>query len=372
VAAQRARAGRGETMRLIESGQLDAAEAKPSVPPPRVGAGVSSASAAAAAADETMGDADETGDRPDASDEIEAPSGSRPPPADAETSKRLATIQAAEKRSRDKIAAEKRELETRVKAIETEWLPRVKKAEDFEALQARAAKARSNPALLVDVFRALGFSDDHLEPVAQALYTFSKAGQADPARAKQAERMLREREQVDEVSATQRRLDELEAKITKRDQQSEFQRLQTGFLDLAVEAISDAAPIATAAVAAIEKARATGTPDGKAKAKTLATKLRGKLWEITEQLTAELEGDMPEFSDVIARYEEIRAAELEELGVPLPATNDPKKNNQAADKKNSAKTLSADLSTPRVPRPTTSGREHRKDTLRMLESGKFE
>jgi DNA-binding SARP family transcriptional activator len=87
-------------------------------------------------------------------------------------------------------------------------------------------------------------------------------------------------------------------------------------------------------------------------------------------------GDRPDVEDVLARYEQVRRAELEELGVDpksiFTTTTPPKTNSQAAEKKNSAKTLSNDLSTPTVPRPRSSEREQRAETLAMLESGRLE
>lgn len=389
VAAQRAKAGRGDTLRMIESGQLDAAAAKPSVPAPAPKPAKAEPPAEPAADpnpkpdpepdpvedDGVEGDADPEAE-PD--DEGEAPAAAPDAEPDAETKRRIATIQAAERRAREKAARKEAEIDARVRRIETEWGPLVKEAQEFKALRDKAAKARSNPALLADVFRGLGFTDDHFEPTAQALYALSKAGQADPARKAQAERLLRDREEIERVDATQRRLDELEAKLSARDQQTELQRLQASYLDETIEAIAPAAaPIAAKALANIEAARALGTPEGKKKAAALTSKLRSKLWAITEEMTAELDGEVPELADVIARYEETRGAELDELGIPRPtATTTPKKNDQVAEKKNPARTLSNDLSTTRVPRPSQSGdegrRNSRKETLRLLESGKLD
>lgn len=361
LAAQRARAGRGETMRLIEAGKMDDAAAKPSVPAPGRAAPPAADPPAADAAPPPVADgADDAAD-----DETGKPDPTAPPAAaakpdapDAETGKRLAQIQAAEARSKAKIAAaaaaERTELDKRAKAIETEWAPRVAKAEAFEALR---AKARKGSIHLVAAVKALGIDEDGFEAAAQALYSHSKAGAADPARKAQADRMLREHEDEERLDSTQRRIDELEAKLAQKDQAAEFDRLRGGYLDSAVKAIdASAAPIA-AALAAKNPA-----------------KLRAALWEHTVALTEELDGDVPDFADVIARYETTRRAELEELGLapPTAKTTDPKTNTQAADKKPPAKTLSADLSTPRVPRPTTSGREHRKETMRMLEQGQLE
>lgn len=355
VAAQRAKAGRSETAALIIAGRMG--DAKPSVAPASPAAPPRE-SPTEEKPDATTPEAETApATQPEAAPDV-SPVGDRPDP---ETAKRLGTIAAAEKRHREKIAADRAEIETRLKGIEREWTPRVKAAEDFEDLKAKAAKARSNPALIVDVFRALGWTDDHLEPAAQAMYALSKAGAADPTRKAHAEKLLREREAVDTTSALQKRIDDLEARLTGEKQQSEFEQLQGQFLDGTLKEID--APAVKA-----------GAPTVAAMAAKNSPKLRAALWRHTVELTRENDGDVPEFSAVVARYQ----AELDEMGVPRPAAQnaapatDTKKNNQTADKQTTAKTLSADLSTPRVPRDAQSGKDHRAETRRLIAAGKLE
>lgn len=358
VAAQRARAGRADTLALIESGKADPAAAKPSTVKSPDAPPAEKPAARTAPAPTTEEPAD---DRREAQAQA-APEASTAPDvssvADPETAKRVATINASEKRSRDKIAAERKELEERAKAIETEWSPRAKAAQDFEALKAKAAKARSNPAHLVELFSALGFSDEHFAPTAQALYALSKAGQSDPAHKAHAEKLLRDREGVDELAALRREMAELKQGLTQEKQQTEFQRLQADYLDNTVKAIGNDAPTVKAMAA-----------------KGKNQKLRDALWRHTVELTHEQDGEAPDFAAVVARYQ----TELDEMGVPRPsaqAAPETKPNNETADKQNPARTLSNDLSTPRVPRTAQSGdenrRTNRKETLRMLESGKLE
>lgn len=368
VAAQRARAGRGETLALLESGKADPAAAKPSTPKPGAN-GANGTQAPKPALAKPTPTIEEPDDADEATSETatETPSAAAPDlssVADPETAKRVSTIQAAEKRSRDKIAAERKELEAQRKAIETEWAPRVKEAEDFKALKAKAKKGGVH---LVDALRALGVGDDDLEPAAQAIYAHSKAGAADPARKAAADRMLAERAHVTELEELRAELRELKDGLSKRDEQQTFEQQRATFLDHTVKAIGADAPIATAL--------ATKNP----------TKLRAALWATTVELMEANDGEVPDFADVVATYEAQRKAELEELGLAPPKaakqpteteTQETKPNNKTADKQNPARTLSNDLSTPRVPRPAQSGDEHRKvnrkETLRMLESGKLE
>lgn len=365
VAAQRAKAGRNDTLAAIMSGNL--ADAKPSTPATPKNGATNGTNGAPAPKPEVKSDAPsetETQTAPDAETETgsEAASETRTDVSavapDAETSKRVAAIQAAERRKAETIAGERAKLDQRAKAIETEWSPRVKKAEDFEALQAKAKKGGVH---LVDALRALGLGDDDLEPAAQVLYAHSKAGAADPARKQQADKLLREREAVSEVESLRAELRELKGDLSKEREQQTFDQQRTTFLDHTVKAIADDMPIA--------KALATKNP----------TKLRAALWATTVELTEANDGEMPDFPDIVAAYEAQRRAELEELGLSPPTatkTPDKKPNTPPADKQNPARTLSNDLSTPRVPRPAQSGevarKEHRKESLRMIESGKLD
>jgi DNA-binding SARP family transcriptional activator len=98
-----------------------------------------------------------------------------------------------------------------------------------------------------------------------------------------------------------------------------------------------------------------------------------RLRQIAVELLNET-GDRPDADDVLARYEQVRRAELEELGID-PASlskTDTKKPDPQADKKPSAKTLANDLSTSRVPRPKSSERELRAETRAALLSGRLD
>lgn len=363
---------------MIEAGQVDGAVAKPSVPPAAARPAAPAAKPEVApTAEPEVDEAPNDDDAPDAGESTTAATAA----PDPETAKRIAAIQLAEKRSREKAGAARAELDKRAKDIETEWSPKIKRADDFDALLAKAAKARSNPAALVDVFRALGYTEAHFEGAAQALYALSEKGQADPARRAHAERLLADRAELERGDATQRELRELKDQLAAKDQQAEMRQLQAGYLEGVTDAVTEATPIAKAALAGIEKARADGTPAGRARAAKLAAKLRNRLWDITTTMTAEADGDVPEHADVVARYEQIRGEELDELDIPRPnaaTTTAPTKkpNTPPADKQNPARTLSNDLSTTRVPRPVQSGdegrKQHRKDTLKALESGKLE
>ena len=361
VAAERAKAVRGSTLAAILSGKLD--DAKPAVPSPaRNGAQAATQPKPEVQRDDRQTQADAQTETEAETPTETAPDVSRvaPTDVDADTSKRIAKIQEAERHKASSIAAKQAELDKRAKAIEGEWAPRVKRAEDFEALVAKAAKARSNPAHLAELLTHLGYTEDHFDAAGQALYALSKAGQADPARKAQAEKLMRDRESMSELEQLRAEVRELRDGITEDKQQQTFAQQQATFLDHTLKAIGDDAPIA--------KALVTKNP----------TKLRAALWATTVELTEANDGDVPDFPEIVAAYEASRRAELEELGLApptAPPTKTPKKNDQPAEEKNTARTLSNDLSTPRVPRPTQSGDEgrkaSRKATLQLIESGKL-
>jgi len=274
------------------------------------------------------------------------------PKLDAETEKRLAAVQKAEARSREKLAAER-------KAYEAEKAALDKQRAEVEAQRAEIAEfARLRERAKVDpvaAMRALGITDPaDLEYAAKQAYAATKA---DPSNREAAARMMRERESLDKLTATERRIAELEQKLQERDVREQATRHVEAYVSqLSKAATADGAP-------ALVKHAMSKSPE-----KTLQ-RLRQAAFELSQELD-----DVPDHADVMARYERNRRAELEELGITpdsilktAPKVNDPK-----ADKVTPAKTLGNDLSTPRVPRTRTSEREERDEVRRALESGQLD
>lgn len=345
AAANRVRAGRADTLAALLSGKLDDAPASQSAPPAK--AEPPPASTEAAQPEPETASEDVEADAP-AETPSPAPGGDKP---DAETVKRLAAVQAAEKRSREKLAAERAEF-----AAERAKLEELRK--EIEAYRADSelfAKAKARAEIdPVSVLESLGVKD--LEYAAKQAYAKAKA---DPANKEAAARSLRERELMEEIAE----LKKWRTETTRAEQeraQNEMARRE-----------------AETYMADVTKAATAGELSPLAKhfmAKNPAA-TDHRLRRIAVELAQET-GERPDVEDVLARYEKSRRAELEELGVDpnsiLNASSPPKKNEQAAEKKNSAKTLSNDLSTPTVPRPRSSEREHRAETLALLESGRLE
>lgn len=271
---------------------------------------------------------------------------------DAETEKRLAKVQDAEKRSREKLAAEKQQLEATKAEIE-------KAREELKAAREEVAqfaklkeRAKLDPAAAL---KALGVED--LEYAAKQAYAQSKAKADDPANREAAARQLRERELADEVA-------ELKKWRAEREQREKQQAEQATVQKQAEEYMSG-----------VMKAAASN-PLAKHFIDKAPQKVDRQLRQIAYDLARELD-DVPDAEDVIARFEKIRREEAAEYGLDIdklisPATASTKKNEQSAEKKNAAPTLSNDLSTPRVPRANVSERERRKEVLSALESGNLD
>jgi hypothetical protein len=291
---------------------------------------------------DTQDDADagvETDEQPAAAAKAET--------TDPESSKRLAAITQAEKRAREKITKERQETSAARAELERAKASLDAERVEFEAWKKAKARAKLDPVAYLEA----GGVDD-LEYAAKMAYGKAKAA-TDPANREAAARMMREREQSSDFDALKQEVRDLKAQLTQKEQRNEFETSRSTYLDHAVKAVPDDAPIT--------RALATKNP----------VKLRAALWATTVELTDANDGDVPDVSEVIAHYEKTRRAELDELGIDYAAT-DTKKNLQTADKKHPAKTLGNDLSTPRVPRPAKSEREQRAETLALLESGKLE
>lgn len=212
-------------------------------------------------------------------------------PADADTAKRLESVQRAVRREKERSTKERADFESR---LEAEWGPKIKAAEKFGSL---AARARYNT---VAVLRELGITEDDFERVAQEIYAHSKAAGIKPEHRAHAERAAREREQADELATLRKRLDERDAAEQTREQQ--------------VQAIAAAQRY----VETIEKAASAKSPLARHFLSKKPEATRRRLGELALQLLEET-GDRPSPSAVLARYETARRAELEELEVDVDA-----------------------------------------------------
>lgn len=208
---------------------------------------------------------------------------------DADTKKRLASVQRAEKRAKEQLAAEQAKLDQRVK----EWEPRIVAAQKFEELQKRAKYAPDA------VLEALGLTTDDFEAAARTLYARSQAGAKDPKNREAAARLQREREAADQNAVMRKELDDLKKQISDRDLQAQQQVAIDEYADTITKAAKS-----EKVEAPLVKQMLAKTPN----------KARRRMLEVAAELAAEF-GEVATAADVITELEKKRRKELEEDGI---------------------------------------------------------
>lgn len=285
-------------------------------------------------------------DEPAVTEQAAAPAEPEDDKPDPLTEKRLAKIHAAEKRAKETAAKERAELE-KFRA-ETEAM-----RAEYEQLLGLKSKA-SDPMAII---QALGMDPEYTAKVAWQHHLASKEPNA-PQHREIAARLQREREGNDKLSATEKRIAELEAKIEQRDQQTQYANAWQSFYGDVVKAAS-----AETSEAPLLKTALAKNP----------TRTAARIEQLSHELFRQT-GEWPDTDDVLATYESQRRAELEEHGIDVASVIKPKKQTQAAEEKRTARTLTPDLSTTTaVPRNgAKSIREQRAETLALLEAGKLD
>jgi hypothetical protein len=129
--------------------------------------------------------------------------------ADPKAAKGLDAVRKAEKRHREKMDADRAEFA----AERQKHAAAIEKVAEFEAA---AKRVKYDPAA---VLKLLGVTEDDFELAAHAIYAESKAGAADPKRKEVAAQRLRDREKDDKLTATEKRMADLEAKLEKQAQE---------------------------------------------------------------------------------------------------------------------------------------------------------
>lgn len=219
---------------------------------------------------------------------------------DPAAQKRMEGIQRAEKKMRDRIAAERAEADK----IIAEWKPKIEKAEKFESLAKRAKYAAA------DVLAELGLTEDDFESAARDLYSRSKAGAKDPKARVAVERNAREREKDDRIASLEKKLDDLANGLTSERANAQATAAVTKYVDDTVK-------------------RATTGDDAPIIKKWLATnpaRARAQLEAEGNHLAREM-GGVPDHADVVARLEAKRREELTADGFDVDAwlARDPEK-----------------------------------------------
>jgi hypothetical protein len=219
--------------------------------------------------------------------------------ADADTKRRLDTVQKAERRSKEQLDREKKaahaEIAATVAKLEAEWKPKIEGAEKFERMKSRV---RSHT---VDVLRELGATEDDFEHMAQQVFAHSKAASVKPEHRAAAARAALEREQALSLEATNKKIADLETMISQRDKADADRAAADRYFSQVKKALDPKkSPLAARNYA------------------KNAERTRDKMSAIAIDLIKE-NGTAPSPAEVIAAYEKIRRAELEEDGVDVDA-----------------------------------------------------
>lgn len=237
--------------------------------------------------------AEEAGGDDDAADPVEARETEPEEPDDPDTSRRLDKVNAAEKRMRAKFAREREEMRAERDRERAELKPRLDRLDAFEKLTERAKYD------IVPVLKALGISEDDLAPLSREIYAHSSEGAKDPKYKDAATRSAKERADQDRVAKLERELEELRTERKTEREQAETERTLTTYIDGVTKAVTEDTPLVKQWLDKAPK------------------KARAALLDIANELAAE--GEVPEAADVVAALEKRRRADLEELGVAVPA-----------------------------------------------------
>lgn len=292
-------------------------------------------------ADETSADEDEDIEADD--EDEDADDEPKRGKEDPETAKRIAHVRKLEQRSREKIARERTDFERERQQFTEEMKSIRASAAEFERLKSRA---RYEPEA---VLAALGLSEDDYVFASRRLYALSKDGKADPKNKAAADQLSKEREYSDKLTATEKKLAEMEAKLEQKAQQEAAQREAAEYIENVHRAVDESAPLLQRQLA----------------------KNPGKAFQsiamIADELAGKNGGKLPDPKKVIRVYEKRRRAELEELGVDVAAIvkTAPKTAAKNGDKKTAATGKAAKVE-------PKSARSLRDEIIADLEAGEFD
>lgn len=236
---------------------------------------------------------------------------------DEKTAKALAAIDKQAKRFRDEQTAAKAEL-----AQERAEIARIKAeltAKPAESIDDLRALAKRNP---IAALEKLGLeSEDEWENVGRGAFPRTKTGKADPRARDQVNQTTAQRETMARIEAVEKQNADLLEQLKTREASAQTEQMHAKFADGAAKAIpTDPSLIGKLHAKAPEKAKATLLSLA-IHMEREATKADGGKFDPSHT---------PSYADVIAKYEELRRAELEEQGVDVDAMLKPAKITAAA------------------------------------------
>lgn len=254
------------------------------------------------AAPDAEPDDDEDPDAEDDADEDDEPAAEAG--KDPELAKRLAAVRRTEARQRERLAADRTAFERERSEWQTQTRTVTEAQKRFEAV---AARAKHDPA---GALAALGLTDADFEYAAQQVYARSPAAAKKDGYRDAADRAMREREATDKLSANDRRIADLEAKLARRDQQAAVELELNTYFKRAIRKADDTTPRVKALIA---------KNPARARADLAATALA---------LSEKNNGQLPKSKVLLAAHEKKIARQIRDYGLDdaaaLAAETDPK------------------------------------------------
>jgi hypothetical protein len=155
---------------------------------------------------------------------------------DPELAKRLAAVRRTEQRQREQLTRDRAAFD----GERAQWKSQQQGSTDGQKrYEALVSRAKLDPA---GVLAELGVSDDDMEYAATQAYARSKKAAANPAYRAAAEQAQRQREAAEKTAANEKRIADLEAKLTERDQQAAVQRELDTYFGRALRKVDDTTP----------------------------------------------------------------------------------------------------------------------------------
>lgn len=225
---------------------------------------------------------------------------------DPKEQKLLDNVRRAEKRMRE--AAARRDAD--FQAERQRWQQQVDRVAEIDRL---AARVKYDP---IPVLRALGVSDEDLVSIAQAAFSESPEGQKDPTRKAHAAAALKERERHDKLTALEKKQQELEQSIARREQEAAVRVEAEQYMRQLNATAASKHPLVSALIKADPEIA------------------NGALLRHFELLSTKL-NRAPRPAEVVAAYDKAERARLTKLGIdpnmvgkakaaaPAPATKTP-------------------------------------------------
>jgi hypothetical protein len=283
-------------------------------------------------------DEDRDGDQDDELDED----------ADPETKKRMAAVRRTDRRLRERRDAERAQLDRDRVAFQTETRQLRGEVDQFKKLIARA---KVDPVALLE---AAGLGPDDMEYAATQAFARSSKASGKPEYRTAAERAIRERESADKMTASEKRIADLEAKLEAKERQAAEDAELEAYFKRALRKATDATPITKKLI--------------DTRPKLARRELTATAGELARKL-----GRLPKVSELLVEHERKEARALRARGIALPGAAAPAEPEAAKDAKTPpakpAKVAKPAAAAKPATKPVDAGLPSTDDLLREMKAG---